>query len=78
MPETCAAAFNPKVWTCATTPRKWIPSFSTCGITSPGAALCAARAEPMLGVSSAQDEIPFAGFRLTSDSRLMEQINADE
>lgn len=44
MPMTCAAAFNPKVWTYATTPRK--TEFSECfaigGITSPGAALCAA------------------------------------
>jgi hypothetical protein len=44
MPMTCAAAFNPKVWTCATTPRKpRCPSCFTGGITSPGAALCTAR-----------------------------------
>jgi len=24
MPETCAAVFNPKVWTCTTTPRKTV------------------------------------------------------
>jgi hypothetical protein len=24
MPETCVAVFNPKVWTCTTTPRKTV------------------------------------------------------
>lgn len=44
MPMTCAAVFNPKVWTCTATPRKTAFSelFAIGGITSPGAALCAA------------------------------------
>lgn len=44
MLTACAAAFNPKVWTYATAPRKTVFSeFAlVSGITSPGAALCAA------------------------------------
>ena len=57
MHTTCAAAFNPKVWTCATTPRKpRCPSCFVCGITSPGAALCTAQRNNNRTDSSRQEQ----------------------
>lgn len=43
MPETCAAVFNPRVWTYTTAARKSkFPSWSLDGLARSGAALCAA------------------------------------
>lgn len=72
MHTTCAAAFGPKAWTCATAPRKpRCPSCYVCGITSPGAALCTARQKDNRDESARQGLAKVVGYdRLTLSRKL--------